>query len=1477
MNESRSVFITRPVNKDRLIPPKHDSEEKKRKHDNIISQIIIKQIEKILPFYISYPFISDTNLIEIDNSLILTIISSLFYIEVVLFSFFFDFNDIWSYNDNLKKASNIIASIFHCPIDVSPSQLFNMPFFYISSIIFLISLFVYITLIVFQIKKFIHSIFWKIMMVISEALTFAFLLHNIVLIPFQLVLFSRSNDLYKILLIIAPIYAILSLFANIILVIRSLADIRLNCLPFSATYPTIAFKQVMVMIVSISIEPFFSLSDGRSVFFKLTLYVLFISLSIYNLSENWKYPPFLNPFTQVWFFSACLLLPLNLTAAFIFSFFKNSGSANVFYIDIELPDYLPLIVMIIFNILCPIISIANLHYKRKKAKSLILTHLDHTITELTKDEMLACYAYHTSATYGFLSSLNCYHDIIDHHKYSDELILLALRFLYSTKANGDQVFTLSESLFSSSSSSNILIQLQYALLVELSNEQNINNKIETSIRLQRIEAMLDECIDAHILFWRSILFENPLSTSESAVNLYQKLINTEHYFQYMKINANSPPSYLRRYQFYQNILVANTYDINIETSDNIFIDPVSPSTTQEQLQNPKTIISGSASSNSLKLLRDNFSIYRSQPYINISKNHSTGKLHKFKNLFDKSPPLVAHPFNRYDLAPERKSLFYNTNHFYLKGQKFRIYFLGIIFLIGFILYISISIWWIFQYAILMDFPKITQSFLSLESSIFLSSFHVMRSFLNSDFHYDDYFLPFNITDNTSEINLTELLSYNYQNALSAVYDLGIDQSLLNSTYSNLNEASKLTFSSLFELIESEIIYNCTSSITKLGSLIINESFNTVGSILERSDIIHKSSQTLLKILVIFSACLFIIMIILEIREYISVNNIFWQPIIIPKVSIKKIYDYFVVASKTTSKRKNKIKKARQVKEFANIQFSSLILPIIKIFALFLIQFVLSCLTTILASNFSDKYITNLRTSLNSGVSYIPFFVSIFQILPLSRETNIPFWLVDYMITNFQLVSRLIDMSDTSYLFGNGHLIIPDHILTIGNFSIYKLTNRTLVSNFLTSLNIEHSFLMRTLKLLTEARGASYSSLQIFQWISFGQSFSRFHKMIDVKFRFNFTGLRLFFIFLHIIILILHIIILFFAIQSLKSKVSMVRLITRMLTLMPENSPFVDRETNQVRYLDHKTKEDLMPFLDLFPFSFITVDSKNQIIQMNSGAIDMFGNIKGRKYFPKDSYVDSNGTSHSLSILFTSLKNFPYHPFSNKFKGSNYYILQDISSMKKAKHTIGILNKELKELRRYLLTPSIAIISNQDESIITFEKFAIVEISFQENVNYEDFLSFKNEMSTVSDKIPTAFVLDQMRNSFFVIFSSFNQQLMKRQHMRDALSYTKTAYSALKIIGIDQQSKICVSQGRKSFIKITDSSKRKTLELFSSVLIKNSYLLSFADYGEIIFDYEIIRSSFDLSAVPFKYGNFTFEDREVECRIIQNKYIMQANC
>ena len=100
---------------------------------------------------------------------------------------------------------------------------------------------------------------------------------------------------------------------------------------------------------------------------------------------------------------------------------------------------------------------------------------------------------------------------------------------------------------------------------------------------------------------------------------------------------------------------------------------------------------------------------------------------------------------------------------------------------------------------------------------------------------------------------------------------------------------------------------------------------------------------------------------------------------------------------------------------------------------------------------------------------------------------------------------------------------------------------------------------------------------------------------------------------------------------------------------------------------------------------------------------------------------------------------------------------------------------------------------------------------------------------------------------------------------------------VKIIGIDQQSKICVSQGRKSFIKITDSSKRKTLELFSSVLIKNSYLLSFADYGEIIFDYEIIRSSFDLSAVPFKYGNFTFEDREVECRIIQNKYIMQANC
>ena len=120
----------------------------------------------------------------------------------------------------------------------------------------------------------------------------------------------------------------------------------------------------------------------------------------------------------------------------------------------------------------------------------------------------------------------------------------------------------------------------------------------------------------------------------------------------------------------------------------------------------------------------------------------------------------------------------------------------------------------------MDFPKITQSFLSLESSIFLSSFHVMRSFLNSDFHYDDYFLPFNITDNTSEINLTELLSYNYQNALSAVYDLGIDQSLLNSTYSNLNEASKLTFSSLFSSVSSAVSSSLPSDSVSSSSALL---------------------------------------------------------------------------------------------------------------------------------------------------------------------------------------------------------------------------------------------------------------------------------------------------------------------------------------------------------------------------------------------------------------------------------------------------------------------------------------------------------------------------------------------------------------------------------------------------------------------------------------------------------------------------------
>ena len=75
------------------------------------SKLIIKQIKQILPSFVEFSSITDSNLCYSNYKFATPIFSILLYSIIVCFSFFTDYTKLWNANPTLEKISGFIISL----------------------------------------------------------------------------------------------------------------------------------------------------------------------------------------------------------------------------------------------------------------------------------------------------------------------------------------------------------------------------------------------------------------------------------------------------------------------------------------------------------------------------------------------------------------------------------------------------------------------------------------------------------------------------------------------------------------------------------------------------------------------------------------------------------------------------------------------------------------------------------------------------------------------------------------------------------------------------------------------------------------------------------------------------------------------------------------------------------------------------------------------------------------------------------------------------------------------------------------------------------------------------------------------------------------------------------------------------------------------------------------------------------------------
>lgn len=1011
---------------------------------------------------------------------------------------------------------------------------------------------------------------------------------------------------------------------------------------------------------------------------------------------------------------------------------------------------------------------------------------------------------------------NVVKEVLDNHSASIETCVFALRYLLQYGNETSFVFESAVNLLMKNSVS-FLVSLELCSLIEVTSERVLSSETQATSKQKQLDFVISQCCDAQYEFWQSVLRSSPHKIIYCIAKLNQCVRNAESFCRLMRIDEHRNDQYSPRYiDFVTNI------SCNVAVLDTEVLE----ARAQEERHDP-ILLSRPDARTGVATRRLTATQSLAPPARKRASRDTIAKLQQNKTSDAQLEgfPMLQSAFRPLNLcSPERVALCKAAHRYRAPYQQ--CHFVTYLFML-----------------VLSLIAAVTATVLTmiLGSNIFTIDNLITPLGEHELVYYDLCFRVIEATANKFlQINLltTEEAKDLYDDVTRAEKQFSESEWIVQET--NLS-AFQNSFNIMRDFVDyqfgvtgtaaPETIENLMLSIIQATSVFGHYNVRKSSGTESYSDEIHRATVYHMIVDAILFAIVSVTVISITIKRTQVLERISYQPLLIPKSEVAKVYDRF--AGMSTKKQIQM--KANDTSKDTEISVKLIFILVVGI----VIHFVYLWLYDLLNRRmcYMRQSAFNLLSVVSVSEATLYLISSVAMEKPEREEAMRIIIGMIYAISRYITIEPsndpipgLEDLAES--ILGTGQIAMA-HL--VSDMAFYPLSNATSTSLLLDRLHVCSYVLSETYWYLSDNLTSVYTcflkpvvmSQNLHPWliVSLMDDFS-FSKE-------SLLGLTCFMV---VVYLAFEMIMFAKGYWMLAELNQIIELLVRICTLLPTNSPFAETDSEGNIDFSREIPDPIFEkVIEVMPIGVVFSSANGIIFYENEKMREMFPELElighNIRELPFSQVGEDGELSYFLVKRYPNVR-LPTDEFGRKFNTESCYLIVDVTERRKLELQINIISREVDNLYRFLIPPSISAL--QQDRLMMFGQFSICEVSFAEGLPREDFEEMNKAVCKIGLDFSTLLYLSERRWSYYAVFSGFSAKGNGHQFIRESFNFVCRIYPV--VAGF---AKISLVNGVRCLCKIDDSD-HANLVLYSQTLMKSAALLRCCDYGEVVSEWSILK-------------------------------------
>ena len=1347
-----------------------------------------------------FSFISDSSIVPKDVSVFGAIITIIFGIFDLLCAYCIASVGRASQSKIVSFVANLIQLFMFTP-DVNIKEFFRVVPFYVQIVILLLSCVAYFSFHLHRKKKFQGVILYNFFLHFCLVFSAPLLNYNSCVIISALVGLIVNGNMKYFICIVLGLLSVPALMLGWVWGVVTLA-IQTNPLTNSSVSKVLfSYLANLFVWVCLSIICFVEQTQTELLYFVLVL-IFFAGLSTGLMVA-----------TNRVFISRVALI-VNMAVPLIYAFSAFIAILQIGYETIHEPTWAGILV----GGFCVIIigSIIHATIKKKKAEKMIRNFEISDLERLSTRDVNLMFVCDCLTASENLAHADVVKEVIDRHSACIETCVFALRYLLQYGNETAFVFETAVTLLMRSSVS-FLVSLELCSMIEVTSERVLMSETQATSKQKQLDFVISQCCDAQYEFWQAVLRSAPAKIIYCISKLNMCVRNAESFCRLMRIDEHRDDQYSTRYiDFVTNI------SCNIALLDVTVLE----SKAHEEKHDPILLARPSANKTGANQRR----ITASQSMVaparrrgsrdtigKLQQNPQEGHLEGFPMLQSMSRPLNL-------CSPERVALCKAAARYRAPRQRCHFATSLIVFILSLIAAVTATALTMYLGSNIFTIDNLVTPLGRHEVVYYDLSFRVIEAAARKLFEADS------VTHEQAVDLYNDLESANEEFSKSEWIIQQTNLSAFQSSFAKMCNYVDAQFN-VTGNPPKETVENVMHSIVAITDVFGNYVVAKYTATEKYSDSIHEVTLYHMMVDGAVFALLLITVIAITIKRAQVLKKVSYQPLLIPKCEVARVYDRF---SGMSSKKQLQMKSNNTSKD-TEISMKLIFVLVLAIIIHFIYLYAYDQLNRIMC---------NVRQSAFNMLSAVPISEAALYligsvVLEKPQDSN----MTDEILGMIFAINRFVEIEPNNDPVPNldataSTLLSAEYISItslLQDMAFYPLSNSTCTSSLIDRLHVASYTLTEAYWYLEENLTSPHLSL--LEPIVMAPNIHPYliENLVD-DFGFKKETLLGITCFMIVVYLAFEIILFAWGYSLLAEINQIIELLVRICTLLPNNSPFT--ETDDDGNIDFC--RDIPPpifenVIEVMPVGVVFADFDEKVTYQNRKMEEMFHDMElvghSVKELPFQIVGEDGETRFFMTQKYPNVR-LPVDEFGRKFTVPSCYIIVDVTERKRLELQINFLSKELDSLYRFLIPPTISDL--QQDRLMMFGQFAIVEISFSEGLPREDFEAMCKEISKISVEFSTLLYLSERRWSYYAVFGGFSAKGNGHQFVRESFTFVTKVYPV-----VSGFSKISLTNGTRCLCKIDDS-EHAHLALYSQTLMKSTALLRCCDYGEVVSEWSILK-------------------------------------